>query len=91
MARNNSWLRTSLFVGFLCGIAGVLVDIDHPIANYTNKELDGRFLHTPILVISSVVFCFNLARIGRLYNKKVLRRKNVSEIRLRNKAGRSGN
>jgi len=46
-----------LWVIVLCGVVGVLVDIDHPVAHYWLTGLDGRFLHKPLLVISSIVFC----------------------------------
>jgi len=89
MANNNKKLRTALFVGVLCGIASVLIDVDHPIAYYTDKGLDARFLHTSILIISSVVLCISFACPRRLFYKKVLRRKHVTELRLGNKTRRS--
>jgi len=61
-----------LWVILLCGLAGVLVDIDHPIAYYLIPEWSGRFLHTPLLIGSSIVLCGCCAYIGGLLLRMVL-------------------
>ena len=63
---------TSLLAFWLCGVAGVLVDIDHPIAYYLLPEASGRFLHTPILVICCLVLCALGAYLTGLYFRLVL-------------------
>lgn len=57
-------LYDALFVGFLCGVVGVLVDLDHAIAFFTDRS--GRFLHTPLLIVSSTVLCSLIAYLGGL-------------------------
>jgi len=67
----------SLRIICYCGIAGILVDIDHPIAYYWLTGLDTRFLHIPLLISSSIVLCGCYAYIGGLYVRMVLREKEV--------------
>ena len=57
-----------------CGAAGVLVDIDHPIAYYLLQGASGRFLHTPLLIASCIVLGCLGAYIGGLFIGLVLRR-----------------
>jgi len=66
-----------LWTILLCGLAGILIDIDHPIAYYWLTGLDTRFLHTPLLVSSSIMLCGCYAYIGGLYVRMVLREKEV--------------
>ena len=61
-----------LWVILLCGLVGVLVDIDHFIAHYWLTTLDARFLHTPLLIVSCVVLCGCCAYIGGLFCWMVL-------------------
>ncbi len=61
-----------LWVILLCGVLGVLVDIDHPIAHYLIPEWSGRFLHAPLLIISGVVLCGCCAYCAGLYIRLVL-------------------
>ena len=63
-----------LWVILLCGVAGILVDLDHPIAYYWLKGLNGRFLHTPLLIASCIVFLGCCAYIGGLLITLVLGR-----------------
>ncbi len=70
-------LHTSLFgvplwVISVCGITGVLVDIDHLIAYYWLTGLDGKFLHTPLFFISCLVFFGLSAYLTRLFIQLVL-------------------
>ncbi len=75
------WLRSiihykvrsvPLWVILLCGILGVLVDIDHPIAHYFIPEWSGRFLHTPLLIISCCMFIGISTYCAGLYIRLVL-------------------
>jgi len=66
-------LGIPLWVILLCGVIGVLVDIDHIIAYYWVRSLDGRFLHTPLLIISCVVLCGCCTYIGGLLLRMVLK------------------
>jgi len=61
-----------LWIILLCGLVGILIDIDHPIAYYWIRDLDGRFLHTPLLIASCVVLCGCGAYIGGLLIRMVL-------------------
>lgn len=62
-----------LWVILLCGLVGVLVDIDHFIAHYWLTDLDARFLHTPLLIISCVILGGCCAYIAGLYSWMVLK------------------
>ncbi len=44
-----------LWVIGICGVLGVFIDFDHIIAYYWAPGLNGRFLHTPILIFSGLV------------------------------------
>lgn len=57
-------LLTTLLVGLICGVVGVLVDLDHIIAFFTKHR--GRILHPYLLVISFVMLCSLIAYLGRL-------------------------
>lgn len=74
----NTLRSTSLHVFWLCGVAGVLVDIDHPIAYYLLQEASRRFLHTPILIVSCIVLCCLGTYLGGLFVKLVLRKKSAT-------------
>ncbi len=61
----------------ICGLVSVLLDFDHFIAitiwRYWNpKFANGRFLHTPILIIVSLLICLMATYIGGLYYKSLL-------------------
>lgn len=61
----------------LCGLIGVLVDVDHAISlllwRYLLPEItEGRILHTPLLIISCLVICGLGACRSGLYPKLVL-------------------
>ena len=58
-----------LYIVGLCGCAGVLVDIDHPIAYYLLQNWSGRFLHTPLAIVSGLV----LLCVGTLVAGQVVR------------------
>lgn len=63
-------LWTTLLVGVLCGIVGILVDIDHLISHFNGRS--GHFLHTPILIIAGIIICGALAYLGGLLIRMVL-------------------
>ena len=52
---HHQMLGVPLWIIGLCGLVGVLVDIDHIISHYWLTNLDARFLHTPLLAISCIV------------------------------------
>ena len=55
-----------------CGLAGILVDIDHPITYwFTGKAT--RADHIPLAIISCIILCGVSACIGGLYGRLVLR------------------
>jgi membrane associated rhomboid family serine protease len=54
----------ALLVGLLCGVVSVLVDLDHIVGHYLGWN--GRFLHTPLLIVAGVVILSLGAYLGRL-------------------------
>lgn len=65
-----------LYVIGLCGLCGVLVDLDHVIQGIWFQDAGtGRILHTPILIGACLAILYCCACITRLYFKLVLRRK----------------
>ena len=63
-----------------CGLAGVLVDIGHPITYWITGKAT-RAGHIPLAVISCIVLCCVSACIGGLYSRLVLRRKKGTIIK----------
>lgn len=61
-----------LLVILLCGILGVLIDIDHPLSYYWLTKLKARFLHTPLLIAGCCILCVALACAGGLLLGMVL-------------------
>ncbi len=59
-------LGVPLYVIGICGVVGVLVDLDHIIA------FGGRFLHTPLLIGSGVILIGCCAYIAGLHIRMVL-------------------
>ena len=66
-----SKIRTSLLAFGVCGLAGVLVDLDHPAAFLLGIR-HSRFLHIPIFVICCCVLWYLIAYRRRLLGKMVL-------------------
>jgi len=69
--------RSALRIIGLCGLAGILVDLDHAISlflwQYVNQGIsEGRIWHTPLLIISCIGICYLGPRIPGLYSKLVL-------------------
>lgn len=61
----KSWYPLLTFC--ICGVFGILPDIDHAIKiDHLPKEATARFLHTPVLVIVSTIIIYLLAYITRL-------------------------
>lgn len=71
--KSCSIFSVPLRVILLCGILGVLIDIDHPIAYYWLRNLRLRFLHTPILIVGCAIFCIACTCAGRLLYKTLLK------------------
>ena len=72
---HTSLFGVPLWVILLGGVCGVFIDIDHPIAHYWLTGLDGRFLHTPLLIASSIIFVGCCAYLGGLFCWMVLKGK----------------
>jgi len=72
MGKNSSRLRNALFVGIICGVAGVLVDVDHVISHYSSGEKEARYLHSPLLILSSGILICCYTYITGLLCKKIL-------------------
>lgn len=68
---NRSQWRTALLVGFLGGVLGVLVDLDHLPALW-GKE-GARSFHTPLLIAASLIALYCFARLGGLLVGEVLK------------------
>jgi len=54
----------ALLVGLLCGVVGVLTDLDHIVAYFVKHS--GRVYHTHILIVASCVFVGLIAYLGGL-------------------------
>ena len=61
-----------LWVIGCCGLAGILVDIDHPITYWLAGKAT-RTDHIPLAIISCIILCGVSACIGGLYVRLVLR------------------
>ena len=61
-----------LWVIGICGVAGVLVDTDHPITYWITGKAT-RADHIPLAIISCLILCGVSACIGGLYCKLVLK------------------
>ena len=82
MGYNDMWLRNTmdfkvfgvpLYIILLCGLAGVAVDIDHPVAYLLGIE-DGRFLHIPLLASAGCIVFYYGAYITGLLVRMVLKK-----------------
>lgn len=62
-----------LLIILLCGLAGILIDLDHPIAYYLLKNPNGRFLHGPVFVIGCTIFGACVSCMAGLYAWMVLK------------------
>ena len=63
----------------ITGMAGVLVDLDHPVSWFLNDSfgtnLPSRLAHTPLLLIAGCIVVCVCAHIGRLYFRHILSKK----------------
>jgi len=67
--------RDALLIFGLCGLVGVLPDLDHVLAYEKGWDyLLVRPLHTPILVVASVVLCACCTCCGGLLIRMVLKK-----------------
>lgn len=69
--------RVALYIFGICGLVGVLVDLDHIISlllwRYVNSEFtEGRIWHTPLFILSCFGICYLVSHLPRLYSKLVL-------------------
>lgn len=69
--------RTALYIFGICGLVGILVDLDHFIALlswwYINpKVAEGRIWHTPLFILSCLGICYLVSHIPRLHGRLVL-------------------
>ena len=63
----------------LSGTVGVLVDIDHIVSWYLVPQRDAAFLHTPLLIIASLVILGLGTYLGGQFIRVVLNRKEVKK------------
>lgn len=75
---HNLLQRHALSTFGYCGIAGVLVDIDHAIGYLLSLPL--RFLHAPLLIAGGVVLCGCGAYLGGLLVGNFLGRRRAERI-----------
>ncbi len=67
----------ALLIFGLCGLVSVLVDIDHGLAiwlwRYVSPRFThGRLWHTPVFLISGLIFFSLVAHLGGLYHRYLL-------------------
>lgn len=75
--RRFSRTHTVLWAGLCGGIAGVLVDLDHPYATFYKIYFqpameESRILHPLVFIVTSLFVCYLVACFGRLYYKHFL-------------------
>ncbi len=63
-----------LWIIVICGLAGVLVDLDH-LFSYWITGHTSQQAHIPLAIISCIILCGISAYCGRLYYRMVLNRK----------------
>jgi len=68
---------SSLRVFWVCGLAGILVDLDHLISlflwRYINNQInEGRIWHTPLFILTCSLICYLLSSVRGLHAKLVL-------------------
>lgn len=69
--------HSTLRIVWWCGLAGVLVDLDHVVSlllwRYWNPQItEGRLWHTPLFITSCLGICYLGSHIGGLYSRLVL-------------------
>ena len=74
-------LRSKPFYIICCGgVCGVLPDIDHIISYYWLKELDGCFLHTPLLIWAGTLIVIMCSYYSGFYAKYLLNKHRNKDI-----------
>lgn len=68
---------SALLIFGLCGIVGVLVDVDHALALILWRTVapgivEGRIWHTPVFILACIGICCLVSHITGLYPKLVL-------------------
>jgi uncharacterized membrane protein YvlD (DUF360 family) len=66
-------LGVPLYIFWISGLCGVLLDLDHPISYWITGKTS-RFAHIPAAIISGIVLCFVISCVGGLLCRMVLRR-----------------
>jgi len=71
----EKWASFRIF--WICGLASVLVDLDHAISlllwwHITPEISEGRIWHTPLFIISCILICYMVSYLRGLYLKLVL-------------------
>lgn len=74
---NHKIRGVPLWIICVCGLAGILVDIDHPIT-YLVGSRNTQALHLPLAIVCCLVLCGVGAYCGGLYLRLVLTRKRGS-------------
>jgi hypothetical protein len=69
--------RTTLYILGVCGLASVLVDLDHAVSLiwwrfFDSTLTEGRICHAPLFTLASLAFCGMVPFTRGLYNKLVL-------------------
>lgn len=81
--RSPKVFKRSLFTFCLCGLFGILPDLDHPIASTVfGIPLDEpttafRFFHLPVFIISSTLILIMCAYLGGLAIRLVLKKRGI--------------
>jgi hypothetical protein len=65
--------RSAFRVFWVCGLASVLVDIDHIVRTFPQYHwVQGRIWHAPLFALSCLIICYMGSRVGGLHHKLVL-------------------
>ncbi len=69
--------HSTLHIFWICGLASILVDVDHAISlllwRYVNNQIaEGRIWHTPLFILTSIAICYLGAHLRGLYSRLVL-------------------
>ena len=86
MAKLHMETRSALRIFGICGLASVLVDIDHAYALVLGATIypsltEGRLFHPAIILVVCCVGLVVCASVGRLYVERVLRRRSERTYR----------
>jgi membrane protein YqaA with SNARE-associated domain len=70
---NTLFGYVSFFIFGICGLAGVLVDLDHVAAYFL--QTDARFCHQALLIVAGLIFGGIVAYFIGFYLKYILKRR----------------